>query len=221
MTPFRRTLPAFALAALALAAAGTGHAAAPAAPPAAAVATVDLSRVIDKVTERSEAEVQLNALIKKIQDEYTTRRKALEEDAKKLKDMKDAERSALRDRLALDDLRLNEWYKLKSIEIDRERALMWQSIYRNLRAECAKLADAEGYELILVNDGANEIRVQRDDKRSPEQQVQEQMANRRVLFAGKGIDVTDKLILRMNNARTAKPADAAAPAAAPAAPAAK
>jgi hypothetical protein len=80
----------------------------------------------------------------------------------------------------------------------------------------------------LVNDGVTDIQLQRDSKTPLEAQAQEQIVRRRVLFAAKSIDVTDQLVVRMNNARGAasKPTtgDAAAPAATPApapAPAAK
>jgi hypothetical protein len=71
----------------------------------------------------------------------------------------------------------------------------------------------------LVNDGVTDIQLQRDSKVPLESQAQEQIVRRRVLFAAKSIDVTDQLVVRMNNARgaTAKSTtgDAVAPAAAP------
>jgi hypothetical protein len=125
----------------------------------------------------------------------------------------------IRDKLAFEQLQMEQWEKIKKIEVDRERALMWQSMYRNVRAESQKLADAEGWDIILVNDGVTEIQLQRDSKVPLESQAQEQIVRRRVLFAAKTIDVTDQLVVRMNNARgtTSKSTtgDSTAPAAAP------
>ncbi len=216
MITLRRLAPAMAAAVAALVASLAYNAVAVPrmAPPPAAIATVDLVRVIDKLTERSDWEVQITALQKRIQDELTAKRKTVEDDAKRMEGAAEAERSAIRDRLALEQLRMEQWAKIKQIELDRERALMWQSMYRNVRAESAKLAEAEGYDLVLVNDGVNDLQIQRDSKVSQEQQAQEQIVRRRVLYSAKNIDVTDKLILRMNNARSAA-SKVAAPAGAP------
>jgi Skp family chaperone for outer membrane proteins len=181
------------------------------------VATVDLVKVIERLDERADWEVQITALGKKIQDEYSAKRKALEEMARKMESASEAERLELRDKLAYEQLQMEQWERLKKIEVDRERALMWQSMYRNVRAESQKLAEAEGWDMLLVNDGVSEIQLQRDSKTPLENQAQEQIVRRRVLYAAKSTDATDSLVVRMNNARGA--AKAAAPAAGAAAPA--
>ena len=183
------------------------------------VATVDLVKVIERLDERAEWEVQISSIGKKVQEEFAAKRKALEEMARQLESASEAERPGIRDRLAFEQLQFEQWERIKKVEIDRERALMWQSMYRNVRAESQKLADAEGWDVIMVNDGVNEIQLQRDSKTPLEQQAQEQIVRRRILFAGKSTDVTDQLVVRMNNARAAagaKPADSgAAPAPTP------
>ena len=195
------------------------------APAPARVAVVDLVKVIERLNERSDWEVQIAALGKKIQEEFASRRKAIEDMAKQMEQAADGERNAIRDRVAFEQLQFEQWEQIKKIEVDRERALMWQSMYRNVRSESQKLADAEGYDIILVNDGVGEIQLQRESKTPLEAQAQEQIVRRRVLYAGKSTDVTDQLVVRMNNARAAnagKPAGdgtAPAPAPAPAAPA--
>ena len=177
------------------------------------VATVDLVKVVERLTERSDWEVQITALGKKIQEEFSAKRKALEEMAKQMETAAEDQRAGIRDRLAFEQLQFEQWERIKKVEVDRERALMWQSMYRNIRAESQKLADAEGWDIVLVHDGVSEIQLQRESKTPLEQQAQEQIVRRRVLYAAKSTDVTDQLVVRMNNARTAaaKGADAAAP----------
>ena len=177
------------------------------------VATVDLVKVVERLTERSDWEVQITALGKRIQEEYSAKRKALEEMARQMETAPEAQRAAIRDRLAFEQLQFEQWERIKKVEVDRERALMWQSMYRNVRSESQKLADAEGWDVVLVNDGVSEIQLQRDANTPLEQQAQEQIVRRRILYAAKAIDVTDQLVVRMNNARAAagaKPADAGA-----------
>jgi Skp family chaperone for outer membrane proteins len=183
------------------------------APAPARVATVDLVKVIERLDERSDWEVQIADIGKKVQAEFTEKRKSLEDMAKRLEGASEAERGGLRDRLAFEQLQFEQWERIKKVEIDRERALMWQSMYRNVRSESQKLADAEGWDVVLVNDGVSEIQLQRDSKTPMEQQAQEQIVRRRILFAAKATDITDQLVVRMNNARAAaggKPADAGA-----------
>jgi Skp family chaperone for outer membrane proteins len=187
------------------------------------VATVDLVKVIERLDERAEWEVQISSIGKKVQEEFAAKRKALEEMARQLESASEAERPGIRDRLAFEQLQFEQWERIKKVEIARERALMWQSMYRNVRAESQKLADAEGWDVVMVNDGVTEVQLQRDAKVPLEQQAQEQIVRRRILFAARATDVTDQLVVRMNNARAAaggKPADAGAAPAAPAAPAA-
>jgi Skp family chaperone for outer membrane proteins len=205
--------------------AGQATATARTAPAPTRVAVVDLVKVIERLDERSDWEVQISALGKKVQEEFASRRKAIETMADELEKASEADRTALRDKIAFEQLRFEQWEQIKKIEIDRERALMWQSMYRNIRTESQKLADAEGWDIVMVNDGVTEIQLQRESKSPLEQQAQEQIVRRRVLYAGKSTDVTDQLVVRMNNARAAnagKPAGdgtAPAPAPAPAAPA--
>ena len=182
------------------------------------VATVDLVKVVERLTERSDWEVQITALGKRIQEEYSAKRKALEEMARQMETAPEAQRAAIRDMLAFEQLQFEQWERIKKVEVDRERALMWQSMYRNIRAESQKLADAEGWDIVMVHDGVSEIQLQRDSKTPLEQQAQEQIVRRRVLYAARSTDVTDQLVVRMNNARTAaaKSGDAGAAAPAPA-----
>lgn len=177
------------------------------------VATVDLVKVIERLDERSDWEVQIADIGKKVQAEFTAKRKSLEDMAKQLEAASEGERGGLRDRLAFEQLQFEQWERIKKVEIDRERALMWQSMYRNVRTESQKLADAEGWDVVLVNDGVSEIQLQRESKTPMEQQAQEQIVRRRILFAAKATDITDQLVVRMNNARAAS---GASPTAAPA-----
>lgn len=203
MNPTRR----FAVALLALAASAAPALAAepqstPPRPTSIAIATVDIIRLVDKLNEKSDWDVQLSALTQRIQAELNARKKSIDEQVKALESAPDDQKSALRDKVGLEDLQLREWANYKRAEIDRERALMWQSMYRNIREESQKLAQAEGYDIILVNDGVTDLSLQRDSQVPMEQQAQEQIMRRRVLYANPAIDVTDKLILRMNNARS-------------------
>ena len=70
----------------------------------------------------------------------------------------------------------------------------------NLLRETRRIAEAEGVEIVLVDDSASEIRTENNAQVSLQAQVLQQISTRRVLFAKNTIDITDQVIVRMNNA---------------------
>lgn len=166
------------------------------------VAVIDVARLVDEIDERSEWDIRIEALQASINQEGKSRQAAME---RRLTESEaapnDEQRQLIRDEVALMQLRLEQWAQIKTMELDRERALKWQSIYRNLRRESSRIAETEGYELIMVDDNRGEINTDPTNQQmSMEQQVLTQIMNRRILFAAEPIDITDQVIVRMNNA---------------------
>lgn len=177
-----------------------------AAPKGGEVATVDLGRVMDRLNEAADWDMRLRSLTANITSEFQSRQAALEgllREAEQLQD--ETERRAALETIALQRLRFEEWGRMKQLEVDRERSLKWQTLYRAVREEATRLAESEGYELVVVNDSLGPINVSRELEMSQEQQVLQQIMNRRLLFAAKSTDITDQLIVRMNNARAVTP----------------
>lgn len=167
-------------------------------------ASVSLARLIDKLQERQEFEMQIGAMRNQFMEEANARKKKLEVGLKEVEAMPDTpERQAKLEPLIVEQLELEQWANSRMTDVDRERSLMWRSIYRNLRSEAGKLAEAEGYDYIIIDDGSDDLPTNREVKMPLEQQVLEQLQRRRTLFASPAHDLTDKLIVRMNNARAA------------------
>ena len=82
---------------------------------------------------------------------------------KRLKESEQAatpeDRQRIRDEVALMQLRLEQWGALKTAEVDREESLKWRSIYRNLRRESQRVAEAEGYEMVMVDDSVGDVQT--------------------------------------------------------------
>lgn len=170
------------------------------------VATVDVSRVFEQIDERSDWDVRIETLKGTIQQEAATRRAAMERRLEESeKSATPEERQRIRDEVALMQLRLEAWASVKQAEVDREESLKWRSIYRNLRREAQRVAESEGYAMVLVDDSVGDIRTVGQSQVSLQQQVLEQITNRRILFAANAIDVTDQVIVRMNNAANTAP----------------
>ena len=163
------------------------------------LATVDLGKVFDW-------EMRLTSLQQRIGQEFQTRQASLEARIKELEAITDeAESAKAREDLILMRLRFEEWGRLKQLELDREKSLRWQTLYRAVRDEAARLAEAEGYEVVLVNDSLGPLNVSREIEMSQEQQVKLQIEARRLLYAAKSTDITEQLVVRMNNARAVRP----------------
>ena len=212
------TLAAFALgSAVAIAAFFAGNAEARRIPamfaPPSAIGIVDMATVFDKLVESAEWDVKIKALEARAGEEMGRRKADLDALAKELEALSDgAEKDAKLDSLRLKRLQAEQWAGFKELEVDRETSLKWQAVYRSVREGAKKLAEAEKYDLIVVDDSRVEIRTQRaQNAPSLTQQAQSQISQLRVLYAGRTVDVTDKLIVQINNARSLKPAATAKP----------
>jgi Skp family chaperone for outer membrane proteins len=107
---------------------------------------------------------------------------------------------AAREEIAREILEAEAWFKFSRGELDREKSLMWQDLYQSMKTEAGKLAEAQGLDLVLVNDSLPEIKTTTESNVSAEAMVLQQITARRVVFASQETDVTDQLITRMNNA---------------------
>ena len=170
------------------------------------VAVVNVSRVFEQIEERSEWDIRIQALQSSIQEEANGRRAAME---RRLAESEAAatpeDRQRIRDEVALMQLRFEQWATVKSGEVDREESLKWRSIYRNLKREVARVAEAEGYAMVVVDDSIGELQTAANAQVPLQQQVIEQITDRRVLFATNTIDISDQVIVRMNNATNTGP----------------
>ncbi|MEC8818840.1 MAG: hypothetical protein VXX30_07105 [Planctomycetota bacterium] len=203
MTKLRREIVLPAAFLIAAVAALVGHEATAKRPemaPASHVATVDLSRLFDRIEINSSWEIQLSTMTDSLNSEATARQDALARKIETAEATDDEEgKQALLDEAALMKLELDEWAKLKQVEVDRERALMWKSMYRAIREQATALAVADGWDIILVNDSLGELQMSEQVSASREQQVLTQILNRRMLYASETTDITEQLIVRINN----------------------
>ena len=168
--------------------------------PASHVATVDLSKLFERIELNSSWEIQLSSMTDNLNAEAGARQEALARQIESAENAgTDAEKQRIRDAAALMKLELDEWAKLKQIEVDRERALMWKSMYKAIREQATALATTDGWDIVLVNDSLGELALNEQVQASREQQILTQILNRRMLYASEITDITEQLIVRINN----------------------
>ena len=65
------------------------------------------------------------------------------------------------------------------------------------------MAESEGYDLVIVDDSKAPFTENPDARVSREGHILQQIAVRRIMYANPMIDITQDLIVRMNNANNA------------------
>ena len=160
------------------------------------VATVDLQRVMDSLVERADLEAALTAQSQQILEERDRRQAEIEQLGGDLEAMADGpEKARMQEDL---DLKLRQemaWIRFVQQEIDIEKSLMLENLYRSMQKNIAELADIEGIDLVLINDGNNEFSVAGGMQISRQEQLREQISLRRILYRNQSIDISDDLII--------------------------
>jgi Skp family chaperone for outer membrane proteins len=177
----------------------------------ATIATVQLSTVMDKLDQWADSLANLNAMGAKVRAEDAQRKEALTKLQTQLEDARKAnpsapptrEMTAMQEDLALKSLQYQAWSRFTLDQVDIEKALLLQDLYRNIKMAAAQMAGSNGYDLVLVDDAHSEIKTTTEARISREAQVYQQIVARRMLHANPALDITDELITRMNNAHKA------------------
>lgn len=164
------------------------------------VATVDMQLVMNGLSERADLQVGLAANGQAIEEEEKMRAEGIERLAKELKDVVDEQRRvSLQDELDLKILQRMAWLRFTKQEIDIDKSLMLESLFRNMQEAAKELAEIEGIDLVIIDDSGQQFDLLPNTQLSKEGQVAQQMTSRRVLYRDSAIDISEELIVRMNN----------------------
>jgi Skp family chaperone for outer membrane proteins len=185
----------------------------------AAIATVRLSAVMEKLDQRAEAEANIAALGQAVKNEDKSRKDEITKMQDDLTQMVKANGNVaptramtdLQEQAALKTLQYQAWSRFTLDKVDIEKSLLWEDLYRSIKQAAAAMASANGYDLVLVDDSQGEISTTPDNRVTRESQVMQQIAGRRMLHVNPALDITDELITRMNNAHKAAGGAQAAP----------
>jgi len=160
------------------------------------IATIRVSEVINGLDELKERENELKLFIDERQAEIKT---LGEELATLVDDMnlmptgspqkKEAYQQAMRKRLNLE-----VEGEISSQLIDARRGEVYAEMFKRIQAAAQQLAQREGYHLVITDDSDSVINP------DTERVVRAGILSRRVLFSDPSLDITDDLILTMNNA---------------------
>jgi Skp family chaperone for outer membrane proteins len=174
----------------------------------ATIAIVRLPDVLEGLAQRGEAEVQLRALGQKINAERETREKEInrlrtehEQLRRQARDNPDLTASAdeVEEKLVLESLRYQTWMEFSADQVDLERALVLQDLYRMIKRTADRMARDSGYDMVIVDDAQGELSINPESRASRTAQIEQQIMSRLMLYSNPTIDITSDLIERMNN----------------------
>ena len=164
------------------------------------VATVDMQLVMGGLSERADLMVDLAANVQTIGEEEKTRAEEIERLAKELEDVVDDQRrTSLQDEIDLKILQRMAWLRFTQQEIDIDKSLMLENLFRSMQSAAKELAEIEGIDLVIIDDAGQQFELLPNSQLTREGQVAQQMTSRRVLYRDSAIDISEELIIRMNN----------------------
>ena len=157
------------------------------------VATVDLERTFNGLEEWSQAQASEGTLSEQIQQDLDARQDEIEMLEADLEDYPEGSgkyEEAMK-KLRMAALEYQGYIQFQKLKQERRSQETIFAIYEKIKTAAAALADAQGYDIILVNDSVVDIPEQTDN-------VIQEISSRRVLFARTQMDITDQLIEAMN-----------------------
>ena len=174
----------------------------------AVVATIDITKVMEGLEQRSNAEIKLDQMRVEFNEERERRETRIRELDRQLREKQQEVREQragmdelqrIEEQIALQELNFQAWITFQSDRIDVEKALLWQDLYRAIRRAVGEMAEGERYDLVIYDNTSEELFINPESRMSREMQVQQQMVSRQLVYAGRSLDVTNELIERMNN----------------------
>ena len=170
------------------------------APDSVVIAVVRIDALFDELQQRADALIALRKMELDVQDENRSRTEAITALQAELENVVAAmRREELKDEIAIKQLQLRFWQQAASVEVEVEKALQLQNLYRSMRAATKALAEAEGYDMVIVDDAADDLPFETESRVSPQVQVLQQIATRKILYRNAALDITMDLATRMNN----------------------
>ncbi|TVQ53360.1 MAG: hypothetical protein EA377_08100 [Phycisphaerales bacterium] len=174
----------------------------------AVVATIDITKVMEGLEQRSNAEIKLDQMRVEFNEEREKRETRIRELDRQLREkqqevreqragMDDLQR--IEERIALEEVNFQVWIQFQSDRIDVEKALLWQDLYRAIRRAVGEMAEGERYDMVIYDNTSEELFINPESRMSREMQVQQQIVSRQLIYSGRSLDVTNELVERMNN----------------------
>jgi Skp family chaperone for outer membrane proteins len=159
------------------------------------IAVVDVEKAMNALEEMTQLEADMKTQFEQIKQEHETRRgklKQMQEDLELLQQGTDAYMQKAEE-LQLSAMQLDSWWKYKQARMSSERILQIGNMYRKMTDALGKIATESGYDLVLFKEKEATFNNLKPDALSA------YVSLRKVLWVRNDLDITDQVVLRMNN----------------------
>ncbi len=164
------------------------------------LAAIRMDTLVENLDERANAKAEVARMEREIADEQKARQDELTKLEDEFKDLLPGPmKDELRDRIAMKGLQYKSWYEGSMEELEAEKALRLKDLYRKIKIAIKAMAETAGYDIVIQNDESSDLPFESDSRVPAQVQVLQQISSRKVLYLKPAVDVTQDLIVRMNN----------------------
>jgi Skp family chaperone for outer membrane proteins len=159
------------------------------------IAVVDVQKVFQNLEEKGAVEADITQQTEELQKKEQQKKQeinSLRSDLEILSPESDAYQETKQE-LERKAIEFQAWKKFKKRQLEAEKSVRIESLYRNVVDACREISRDKGYDLILQKDKLPSLRGQN------QQELTALILQRKVLHADKRLDVTDQVLQICNN----------------------
>ena len=165
------------------------------------IAAVRMEQLLDGLQQWTETKAEIDRLETAIAQEGLRRYEAINQLEEKYEDtLASTREEELIDQLVLERIKVQYWNQQATADLKMQTALRLQDLYASIKEATEALAQAAGYDMVIINDAVDELPFDRAASIPAQVQMLQQIGARKILCLNPAIDITDDLITRMNNA---------------------
>jgi len=160
-----------------------------------AVAVVNVQKVFNSLDEKGAIESQLKQRAKKLQKQEKQRQQKIQQMKSDLDMLKPGtqqykQRQGKLERQVVD---FEAWQKFRQQKMQQFRGVQMQNLYRKVAKVAGNVAQDNGYDIVLYDEGSPNFNFQNM------KQVSQMIQMRKVLWSKDELNISDQVIQRMNN----------------------
>ncbi len=164
--------------------------------PTSKIAVVNIEKIINTLDELKSGQMKLQAKAEARQKELTELAKQIEDSQKRLDLLKTNDITRRDEAVKLMELNAMASAKQQAFQaiINIEKGDLFKEVHGHVMDACAKYAEKNGIELVLVDD-----RVLSFQENDDVQKVSALISQKRIMYAAPGLDITTSILQMMNN----------------------
>jgi outer membrane protein len=160
-----------------------------------AVAVVNVQKVFNSLKQKQGIEAELKQRAQELQNQEKQRRQEIQQMKSNLDVLKPGTQQYKQQEQKLERavVDLKAWAQYKQQKMKRTRGVKMESLYRKTADAAGQVAQDNGYDIVLYDEGNADFNYQSS------KQLSTMIQMRKVLWSRSKLNITDQVIQRMNN----------------------